>query len=183
MFSLVGSRNLSFDYADDVVDILRHCGRVSVGCCSGADFFVLSAALSGIVPVSHVSCFAAFSSSGAGSCRVSAVSAVRAFASAGGRVSWLAGGSLSIPIAARLSMRTRAVVSAGSSGCVAFLSSPSSVGSVAALRFAVSLGFPALAVPCGFPASDLPLLGVGSWVVSPVLSGAFVWSPDLGGLF
>lgn len=183
MFSIVGSRDLSWDYGFDVAGILFQLDSVSVGDCKGADAMVLESVAAGYFEVSNVHCFSIMNQQFKGGISATALRHVHSFQMRGGRISWMAGGKFSIPIAARLSMRTRAVVSAGSDGCVAFLSSPSSVGSVAALRFANSLGFPCFAVPCGFPASDLPSLGVGSWVASPVFSGAFVWVADLGGLF
>jgi hypothetical protein len=50
---------------------------------------------------------------------------------------------------------------------------------------AVRRGLPVFAFACGFPASCLPLLGVGSWVAvsSGVYSGGFAWESHQSALF
>ena len=97
-------------------------------------------------------------------------------------VSWLAGGSLAVPLPARLSARTRAVVGSASVCAVVFFASPSSRGSFLAARAAVARGLPVFAFACGFDPELLPLLGSGgSWSVFPIsgdlFSGGFEWSP------
>lgn len=156
---------------------------LSVGCSTGADGFALSPVLAAGFP-SRVSVFAAFGPGGAGAAgSVSAVSVVSAAATAGAPVSWWAGGPASVPVQARLSARTRAVVGAASSGLVAFFGSPVSRGSVLACRVAVARGLPVLAFPVGFPGQLLPSLGAGTWGSSGrggVWSGAWRWAPKQG---
>lgn len=180
-----GSRALPVAFSPLVGRVVAGCvaagaSGFSVGCASGADAVALSA-LVAAGAASRVRVFAVGSSSGAGFWRASALAGVRAAASAGARVWWLAGGSLSVPLVARLAARSRAcVASLGAGGvfCV-FVSSPSSRGSFGAARAAVALGVSVVAFPCGFAASALPSLGAGSWV--PVRSGVFVggwlWRP------
>jgi hypothetical protein len=134
-----------------------------VGCCSGADAALLSA-VPGFVPPSLVRCLSAFGPGGAGSGRFSAVGAVSAFAGSGGSVQWWVGGPASVPLRARLAVRTRAVVNAADSGLVVFFASPNSRGSLLACRCAVSRGLAVVAFPVGFFGSELPLLGAGSWL-------------------
>lgn len=147
---------------------------VSVGCCVGVDSVVLAS-----VPSWAVRCFAAFGVGGVGACSLSAVALVSRLPSRGGVVSWLAGGSLSVPLPARLASRTRAVVASASVAACVFFSSPSSRGSFLAASVAASHGLPVFAFACGFCPSLLPSLGLGSWL--PVRSGfavgGFEWSP------
>ncbi len=176
--AFAGSRVLPVGFAPLVSAVARRVVAsglgVAVGCCVGVDSVVLSS-----VPSWSVRCFAAFAACGSGACSLSAVSLVSGLPSRGGSVSWLAGGSLSVPLPARLAARTRSVVGAASSGLVVFFSSPSSRGSSLAARAAVSRGLPVFAFACGFCPSLLPSLGSGSW--SPVRSGAFAggfsWLP------
>ena len=150
---------------------------VAVGCCVGVDAVVLQ-----FVRSSSVRCFAAFGVGGVGACSLSAVSLVSALPSRGGSVSWLAGGSLAVPLPARLASRSRAVVRAASTCAVVFFASPSSRGSFLAARSAVARGLPVFAFACGFCPSLLPSLGAGgSWSASPISGGLFAsgfeWSP------
>jgi hypothetical protein len=135
---------------------------LAVGCAVGADAAALAAGL----PVSALQVFAVFDQAPAcaGAWRGSAAQAVADFAAVGGAVSWLAGGSLSVPLPARLAARTSAVVAQASAGCVLFFASPSSRGSALAGRLAVGRGLPVFAFPVGFPGSALPSLGAGAWV-------------------
>jgi hypothetical protein len=186
--AVAGSRSLSGAGLALVAPVCRSVlasGRsLAVGCAVGADAAVLSAGL----PVSAVQCFAAFGRGPgfAGAWRGSAASAVGRFAADGGRVSWLAGGPLSVPLCARLASRTSAVVSAASVSCVVFFASPASRGSALAARLAVGRGLAVFAFACGFPASRLPALGPGAWVPvsgAGVWSSAFRWVPGQAGLF
>jgi hypothetical protein len=162
------------------------CGSgfgLSVGCCRGADALALSA-VAGLWS-GRVACLAAFAPCGAGASPFSAVAAVRRAVSLGVAVSWLAGGPLSLPLAARLSRRTRAVVGKASAGCVVFFASPHSAGSRLAAGCAVARGLPVLAFPLGFPGAALPAPGSGSWQPSglPGLwAAAWRWVPDQSGL-
>ena len=109
------------------------------------------------------------------------MSLVSALPSRGGLVSWLAGGSLSVPLPARLSARTRAVVGDASVCAVVFFASPSSRGSFLAARAAVARGLPVFAFACGFDPELLPSLGDGDWSAFPIsdglFAGGFEWFP------
>ena len=182
--AFAGSRSLPVGFAPLVASVAARVvasgSAVAVGCCVGVDAVVLSA-----VPPRSVLCFAAFAASGAGSCSLSSVAPVRALSKRGGSVSWLAGGVLSAPLPVRLAARTRAVVAAASVCAVVFFASPASRGSLLAAGAAVRRGLPVFAFACGFPASLLPLLGVGSWVAvsSGVYSGGFSWESHQSALF
>ncbi|BAO43896.1 conserved hypothetical protein [Thiolapillus brandeum] len=161
-----------------VGSLVRSGSSLVVGCATGADAVVLSSA-----PAAQVQCLAAFGPGGAGACRVSAVSQVVAHAAAGGQVQWWAGGGASLPIAVRLSHRTQAVVGAASSGLVAFLSSPSSRGSLLACRAAAARGLPVVVFPLGFGGLSLPALGAGQWVPCDrggIWSAAWQWQAEKG---
>lgn len=182
--AVAGSRSLSGAGAARVAAVageLAGSGRsLVVGCCRGADAAALSAVrgLPGAVSV-----LAAFGPGGQGAGPWSAVPAVLSFARTGGAVSWWSGGPAAVPLAARLRRRTEAVASAGAGGLVAFLGSPSSVGSLVACRVAARLGRPVVAFPVGFGGGSLPLLGPGRWEPlggSGVWSGAWLWSPEAG---
>lgn len=178
--AFAGSRALPAGFAPLVARVacavVASGSRVAVGCCVGVDSVVLSS-----VPSWSVRCFAAFASCGSGACSLSAVSLVSALPSRGGSVSWLAGGSLAVPLPARLASRTRVVVGSASVCAVVFFASPSSRGSLLAARAAVSRGLPVFAFACGFCPSLLPSLGDGDWSVSPIagglFSGGFEWFP------
>jgi len=187
VFAVAGSRSLSPEGLALVGPVCRALvasgNSLAVGCATGADAAVLAAGL----PMSAVHCLAAFGPGPgfAGAWRGSAAPVVGGFAASGGRVSWLAGGPLSVPLRVRLTSRTSAVVAAASSGLVVFFGSPSSRGSALAARLAVRRGLPVWAFACGFPASQLPALGSGAWVlVSPgPLSGSVLWSSAQCSLF
>jgi hypothetical protein len=161
-----------------VAEVLRRPVLVGAGCAVGADALALEAVVAG-VPASRLSVFCAFASSGAGSWRGSALGSVRLARRAGASLSWLVGGPLSVPLRVRLAARSASAVrwcAAGGSGSglVAFLSSPSSPGSLGALRLGSSLGLPCVVWCLGFSGSLLPSLsGPGSWVCLP--SGAWFW--------
>ena len=162
--AFAGSRALPAGFAPLVSAVACRVvasGRaVAVGCCVGVDSVVLSS-----VPSWSVRCFAAFGVGGAGA----------------GSVSWLAGGSLAVPLPARLAARTRAVVCDASVCAVVFFASPSSRGSFLAARAAVARGLPVFAFACGFDSVLLPSLGDGDWSASPIsdglFSGGFEWFP------
>ncbi len=179
--AVVGSRFLPVGSAALVgracAGLVRSGRSLAVGCASGADGAALSWALAAGA-VSSVACFSAFAASGAGACGVSAVPLVRSFASRGGAVSWLAGGGLSVPLRSRLPARASAVVGSASAGLVAFLSSPSSRGSVRACRLAAARGLPVCVFPLGFSSALLPSLGRGRWVSSGrsgVWAASWLW--------
>lgn len=196
VFAVAGGRSLAPEFAPLVSSVCSSLvvsgSSLSVGCASGCDAFVLSAAVSGAFPVSAVRCFAAFSQSGRGVLPgVSAWSAVSAFAAAGGSVSWAPPGFFSLSVPARLASRTSLVVGAASAGCVVFFASVSSRGSLLAASSAVSRGLPVFAFSCGlFDADCLPSLGAGSWSsaasfvpVPPGFPSPFVWVSAARSLF
>lgn len=156
-----------------------------VGCCVGFDAAVLSAVSTGAIPVSSVSCFAAFGSRGAGSCSLSASSAVFDFALLGGTVQWWAGGGSPVPLRARLARRSAALVEAASSVVVfAGSSFPSCTGgSYLVASTAAARRLPVVVFPLGFCSSLLPSLGGlgGSWQTG-TWDGSFSWLP-VPGLF
>jgi hypothetical protein len=178
--ALAGSRVLPASGSALVVrvasDLAASGASFVVGCCSGADAALLSA-VPDSVPPSLVRCLSAFGPGGANSGRFSAVGAVSSFAGSGGSVQWWAGGPASVPLRARLAVRTRAVVNAADSGLVVFFASPSSRGSLLACRCAVSKGLPVVAFPVGFPSGKLPPLGPGSWVPWGGCGG-FAWAQN-----
>ena len=196
--AVAGSRHLAGDgvllVIPCVLDLVGRGYTVSVGCAVGTDEAAMSAA-SGYRP-SRCLAFAAFGPpspswvapqgrySAPGSCAVSAVSGVASHARAGGPVIWWAGGGPSVPVSARLSRRTGAVVGAATSAAVLFFGSPLSRGTGLAGRLAVSRGLPVFAFAVGFPASSLPLLGAGAWQPangSGSWAGAWQWVPAQAG--
>ncbi len=175
-----GSRNLpplSFAPFFGVIvrRVLRSGQAVHVGCSAGADQLVISCIRSSSFP--QVRVFSAFSPSGAGSCSVSAVSAVQAFAQAGGSVSWLAGGSLAVPLAGRLIQRSIA----GLRGCSAAVFFSPGAGSLAVATHAVAASIPVFAFTLGYHAAEPPAqipACAGQWVVSSFAGFAcWQWSP------
>ena len=180
--AVAGSRSLPAESSPLVAAVCRSLvasGRsLAVGCATGADAAALAS-----VPVAAVRCFAAFGPGPgfAGSWRGSAAPAIGRFAAAGGRVVWLAGGPVSLPLRLRLAARTRAVVAEASAGCVVFFGLPTSRGSALAASLAVGRGLPVFAFPVGFPGLLLPSLGSGQWAPfeggAGVWAGAWVWRP------
>lgn len=161
--------------------VLASGSAVRVGCAVGADAAVVRAALGVPGGASSLVVFAAFSASLAGAWSGSAVAAVSGAARVGASVSWLAGGSLSLPLRARLIRRSRAAL-AGCSAAVFFLSSPSSPGSLAVAGFAVAAGQPVFAFCPSVPSA--PRGCAGRWVSSSFLGFAcWAWSPAQASLF
>lgn len=173
MWAVAGSRSLPAGSVPRIQSALAAMGPVpvAVGCCVGADAAVLAA-----LPASRLAVFAAFGPGGQGACSLSAVGPVGMACAAGAAVTWWAGGGLTVPLAARLAGRTRAVVSAASAGLLLFPASPSSRGSWLAAQLAVARGLPVVVVPLGFHAAALPLLGPGGWSPSPLVPGGWAWS-------
>ena len=156
----------------------RRAAAVSVGCAAGADALALSAAVAAGASGRSLRVFAVGASSGAGFWSGSALSGVRLAAAAGASVAWLAGGSLSVPLRARLLRRSLAALR-GCSAAVFFLASPSSPGSLRVASAAAAAGLPVFVFCCGFAGFPASLAGCsGSWV-----SGSFagfpclVWAP------
>lgn len=176
--AFAGSRSLPVAFAPLVARVAAGVvasGRVvAVGCCVGVDAVVLAS-----VPAASVRCFAAFGVGGVGACSLSAVALVAALPVSS--VSWFAGGSLAVPLPARLAARTSAVVGAASVCAAVFFSSPSSRGSFLAARAAVRRGLPVFSFACGFASDLLPSLGEGDWSDLPASSGLFAggfeWLP------
>jgi len=141
---------------------------VRVGCARGADAFVVSAVLA-CSAASRLSIF----------CVANPTSRFFARAAARGArvVSW-AGGQPSIPIVARLALRSRRSV-VGCSVAVFFLASPTSAGSLGCAAAAVGGGSQVFAFSCGFVGAPALLSGhAGSW--QPARLGGspcFSWHP------
>jgi hypothetical protein len=165
---------------------------IVVGCCAGADAAVLAAlagaggcaaraplrVLAAFGPVSPPWPAAHYTAPGV-SRDYSAVAAVADALLAGADVRWWVGGGPSVPLRARLSRRTRAVV-AEASALVVFPASPTVAGSGSwlAASAAADRGLPVIAFPLGFPAAALPELGAGAWV--PVGSAGVCLALDGG---
>ena len=130
---------------------------VHVGCSAGADQAAVLALGGGSCQARVFACFAP---SGAGSWSASAVSSVQRFAHMGGSVSWLAGGSLSVPLVARLMSRSLAALQ----GCAAAVFFSPGVGSLKVARAALKQGIPVLVCQQGCPVA--PVLAVPPVVVS-----------------
>jgi hypothetical protein len=202
--AVAGSRSLPPEACAVVSAVAREliAGGCSIvtGCCVGADAAVLTAlagagscaagaplrVLAAFGPVSPPWPAAHYTAPGA-SRDYSAVAAVAEALLAGADVRWWAGGGSDVPLRARLSRRTRAVV-AEASALVLLPSSPAVVGSGSwlAASAAADRGLPVVAFPLGFPAAALPSLGAGAWVPvggSGVWAGAWRWMPGQGELF
>lgn len=181
-----GSRNLqSSPILGQVVSAVLASGSlVRVGCSAGADALVISCVLKwrtvqqgsqiAIIPIrsrsfSQVHVFSAFAQSSAGSWSGSAVQIVYQFAQAGGQVSWLAGGSLAVPLAGRLIQRSIA----GLHGCSSAVFFSPGAGSLAVASHAVKASIPVFAFSPSVPAS--PVGCSGSWVASSFM-GFACWS-------
>jgi len=183
---LGGSRSLSpTPIVGQVVRaILASSQQIHVGCARGADHAVIQSALS--IPGGHSSLFvfSCFGPGGAGAWSGSAVSSVQAAARAGASVRWLAGGSLAVPLVARLMRRLRAALH-GCSASVFFLASPGSRGSLAVAGDAVKSGQPVFAFACGFSGPPQAPRGcAGRWVAASFLGfPCWCWSPAQGALF
>jgi len=167
--------------------VLAAGGAVAVGCASGGDELVLSAALSAGA-ASRLSVFAVGSAGGAGFWSGSApLALLRSAVAAGAAVAWLAGGGLAVPLRARLLSRSvaciRSVAPAGA--CVFFLASPSSPGSLRVAAFAAGLGLPVFAFAVGFAGAPALLAGcAGAWVASSFAGRpCWSWSAAQLGLF
>lgn len=142
---------------------LRRGWSVACGCAAGADQLALSAVLAaGQAP--RLSVFCAGSRSGAGFWRCSApLPLLRSAEQAGSRVSWEAGGSLRIPLKARLLRRSHAGL-AGAQVAVFFLAAPGSAGSLRVAAAAAQRGLQVFAFAVGFAGAPAPLAGcAGSW--------------------
>ena len=154
--------------------------RIVVGCAQGADAACISAALD-CDAGRRLSVMAAFGQLGQGASRsVSNVYGVSSAVAGGAAVTWWAGGGESVPLAARLARRTRAVVGAADAGLVVVMSSPMSRGSLLAARTAAARGLSVVVVPMCFavPPRDI---GAGRWVQverSGVWSGGWSWVAD-----
>ena len=116
-------------------------GAVVCGSSAGADALVIRAALAaGGASVVHV--LAVFTASGSGAGVSASVPSAQAAASAGARVSWLAGGPLSVPLSARLAARTASAASQASAGVVFSAGGPLGPGSSLAVSCLVSRSCP-----------------------------------------
>jgi len=168
--SFVGSRGLSPTFypliKKIITSVINSDRLISVGCCTGLDAFVLSAA-----PVNKIYCFSAFGPEGEGSFIFSAVDQVKNFYNRGGEVQYWAGGKGKLKH--RLANRTKAVIYSTSVSTVVFFGSPNSKGSALACRLSIARGLRVYAFACGFSGEQLPLLNNGKWVC---VGGSGVWS-------
>jgi hypothetical protein len=157
-----------------VGDHLAAGGSVSTGCATGADAQVVATCLAAGA-ATRLSVCAAFGPGGRGSWFRSSVSGVQAAAAAGARVSWLAGGSLSLPLAVRLFRRSWAAL-VGCSAAVFFEPGPGSLSVAAA---AVGRGLPVFVFSTATPGC---LRGCcGSWAPA-VFAGLPCWAWSSGQL-
>lgn len=152
--------------------VLAGGGSVSVGCCVGADAQVIQSVLAagGAARLSVFGVGGLLCGVGRGWCSLSALPAVLAAAAAGARVSWWAGGSSVVPLAARLIRRSQAVVS---SAQALVLFQPGS-GSLAVAAIAVAQGKTVLA----FSGHSLPVLPGGCQPPAPIPGCAGAWVPS-----
>ena len=141
---------------------------VHVGCSAGADQAAVLALGGGSC---QARVFACFSSSGAGAWSGSAVATVRGFSALGGAVSWLAGGSLSVPLMARLMSRSLSALQ----GCGAAVFFAPGIGSLKVARAALRQGIPVLVCQVGL--SSAPVLPVAPVVVSWFGLSFWLFSP------
>jgi len=181
-----GSRSLaqgspaSFTLAHVTHAVLLEGHKVHVGCATGADQQVIHyvmQAYSGQF-TSSLSVFASFGLSGPieqeqsvilgtvhkypfiGYCSASAVHQVMAAHMAGVSVSWWAGGSASVPLAARLIRRSQAAFQ----GCAEAVFFSPGAGSLAVAGYAVKAGLSVFAFSQSAPA---PLAGLrGQWCIT-----------------
>jgi len=174
---LGGSRSLAPSplVSQVVRAVLAQDQAVHVGCAVGADQQVIQAASQASTKRSFLVVFAAFAAGGAGAWSGSAVQAVSQAKQAGFLVHFLAGGSLAVPLVARLMRRSQAAL-AGCSASVFFLAQAASPGSLAVASQAVKSGQPVFAfcpfVPCP------PRGCAGRWVAASFLGfPCWVWSP------
>lgn len=171
-----GSRNLSSTLAaHTVVKFALAASKAGfafhVGCASGADAALLSCLPLSITHHSRCRVFAQFSSSGQGAFKSSAVQAVKRAASFGVPVRYLAGGSLSVPVSARLIRRSLAGL-AGAGVAVFFAPG---VGSLSVARHAIAQGIPVLVwsqvFPSSIPSAKTPVrvsfFGLTFWFFEP----------------
>lgn len=186
--ALCGSRSLlSVGQAvvPSVVRALVSANRpISVGCASGADAAVLSAAVAAGA-ASSVQVFAVGGQCGSGFAgTASALSGVQRAQVSGASVNWWSGGSASVPLRARLVSRSLACLGSASS-LVAFVNSPPSrawsgsgvwrscgSGTWSTVAAAAGRGLPVVVFPVGasFQLPHLP--GPGTWAVA----GNGIWS-------
>ncbi|MGH8567008.1 MAG: hypothetical protein ACREXU_03085, partial [Gammaproteobacteria bacterium] len=126
------------------------------------------------LPGRAVRVLCAWGPGGAGAGPASAVRAVIAAEASGVPVRWWSGGGPSVPLVARLARRTRAVIAEASAALVVFTASPvvAGSGSWLAAAAAVERGLSVVVFPVGFPAAQLPPIGIGRWVPA---GGAGVW--------
>lgn len=190
-----GSRSLSPSFSSLVSSavsaVLCAGGNISVGCASGADSLVVSAALAFPAPAGSFRLSAVGSSDGTGFWSGSApLSLLRSVAAAGFPIAWVAGGSPSVPFRARLFRRSLAAL-AGCAAAVFFLAAPDSSGSLSVAAASASTGARVSVFCCGFSGPPAPLGSgcVGSWVsaAAPVSLPAgccfFRWVPAQMDLF
>ena len=173
-----GSRDLSLDWLPTVrrvVSAVHSTGHTMVvGCCVGADEYVLESVIDIGLPSSALKCLTLCDCSGEGGCSLTAISAVERYAQYSSNVVFSAGGDAHIPLKARLVGRTHSVVRSADKAMILFFSDSTSIGTVGAGRMAVKRGLTVV----GFGSRRLPSLGAGDWVSSGkpgVWADAKVW--------
>jgi hypothetical protein len=146
-FALGGSRHLApSPIITEVVGAILDSGtNIHTGCCTGADQHVIATTCRRAPE--RLSIFTAFSPAQAGGWQYSAFQQVAAAASSGASISYLAGGPLSLPLAARLIRRS----CASFAGCSALILFSPGAGSLAVAAIAHSAGIPCLAFSTGTP--------------------------------
>jgi len=176
---LGGSRSLvSSPAVAPVVESLLAAGcSLSVGCSAGADALALGAVLA-CGAAARLSVFAAGSAAGAGFWSGSAFAAVSEAAALGARVSWCAGGALSLPLRARLLRRSLAALS----GCALAVFFQPGPGSLAVAAAAAARGLPVVAFAPSAPAALASCAGAWSPCSFCGLS-AWCWSSAQVSLF
>ena len=155
--------------------LARSGHAIHVGCAVGADALVVSSLASSIATrqgrfisisarhpalLSSLHLFACFAQGGQGSWGGSNVWGFQSAVNLGASVSWLAGGSLSVPLVARLMSRSLAALQ----GCAAAVFFQPGVGSLKVARAALKQGIPVLVCQQGCPVA--PVLAVPPVVVS-----------------
>lgn len=175
-----------------VRELLMAGHPVLTGCAVGADAAAVAAA--GAAHAPRLTVFAAHGPvspswrapngryCAPGSWSGSALSGIASHCLAGGPVVWWAGGGHAVPLVARLSRRTVAMVGEASR-VVTFWGSPSSRGTLLGARTASLRGLPVFAFPLGFAGAALPPLGPGRWRPvgrAGVWASAWAWDPARG---
>jgi hypothetical protein len=186
VIGITGARSLNAAQLATVQDITRQAARVGsvyTGCATGADAAALAAANI------HAHCFAVGASNGAGFPGRGLPPHIIAAVKWENKITWLAGGPLSVPLVARLARRSLAMVRAlalAGGALVAFPASPRppryfgpgpfpscGSGTWATVAAAARLSVPVFVVWPVAPSAVLPT--AGAWVQA-TLFGVACWA-------